>query len=389
MEEETKDISLENEQRRIRDKIAIINSSKVKSRIEKILNDMRDRFDPNQDKAIDIKGRVKLSDSASKKIAKQKVTADEIYDLIGFMLVVDLPEEYETIKQLMKDSLPKDSFIHDFDGNLPENNGYTSFHMGVDVEQLLNENGLEKPAELDKTSAEVQLKTYGMYMAQEATHDSIYKNDNLSTEQKNRMQSVMFPLIEKITDIEMYKKSLDTITDEKDLSNIKRRIEDTQQQVLAIKMNNKEYINDNMNEIEKVLKQYVVVRYIERAKKDTSLNLRNDAIESLTQQCNNAIEYLSRDFEQERMSNTEPTGFRNTDDLLERTQDKTIKQIQELSTKSQEKQAPILLDSAIQTSETDITSRDIKTMAGTIAERGKTQEQQLHTSDKKQEDDGR
>ena len=240
MKEITEDINIENEQRKIKNKIAIINSSGIRFKIQKILNNMKDSFDPNQDKNIEIRGRVKLPDSASQKIAKQKVSADQIYDLIGFMMVVSSPEEYEEIKQIMKSEFPKDSFVHDFKGELPENNGYSSFHMGVDLEQLLNDNGLEKPEELDKTSAEIQLKTYGMYMAQEVTHDTIYKNKSLSIEDKNQTQRILFPLIEKITDIEMYKKSLEASTDEKEINQINKRIENTKQQVLAIKNNNKE-----------------------------------------------------------------------------------------------------------------------------------------------------
>ena len=385
MEDNSKDIDIKNEQKRIKDKIDTIKDSGVFKKIRSILNNFKKDLRTSGIKNIELAGRVKKEDSASEKIARQGVSADEIYDLIGFMLVVDLPEEYENARQIMKESMPKGSFVHDFDGALPENNGYSSFHMGINVKKLLNENGIENPEGLENLSTEVQLKTYGMYMAQEATHDSIYKNGELNTEQKNKMQSVMFPLIEKITDIEKYQERLEICFDENEKSSLQGKIDLLKQQVLQQKMQNSDYIEENMPNIENVLKQYVVVKYIEKVKHDPTLGLSREKIVELAEQCNNAIEYLSKDNERERLSKTEPTGFKNTDELLEQTQSKSIIEIQTLSAKSQEKQIPSLLQGAIQVSEEQVTSADVKNMVATVNEKAKAPKQQVHISSQEQE----
>lgn len=391
MEKQTKDINIKEEQRKIKDKIQKILDSKVFDKIHKSLSKINnDILEKTGMSSISLEGRVKKEDSASEKIERQGVSADRIYDLIGFMLVVELPEEYEKVSSLMKELMPEGSFIHNFDGKLPENNGYSSFHMGINVNQLLNQNGVENTyGDDDGLQTEVQLKSYGMYMAQEATHDSIYKNKSLSSEQKDRMQSVMFPLIEKITDIEKYQDRLEVCFDEEERARLQSRIETAKQEVLQHKTQNKQFIEENMTDVENVLKEYVVVKYVEKVRQDPVLNLTREKITEIAEQCNRAVTYLSNDFEQERMSNTEPTGFKNTDKLLEETQEKTIEEIQSLSAKSQEKATPNLLQGAIRASESEVTVADIKTMVGTVNEKARTPEKQVHISAQEQENEER
>lgn len=389
MSEKTKDIDIPKEQEKIRDKIGKINKSGIYHKIKSVLNNFRKQLKTHQISSVRLEGRVKNEDSASEKIERQGVSADRIYDLIGFMLVVELPEEYEKVSSLMKELMPEGSFIHNFDGKLPENNGYSSFHMGINVNQLLNQNGMENTYNDDGLQTEVQLKSYGMYMAQEATHDSIYKNKNLSGEQKDRIQSVMFPLIEKITDIEKYQDRLEVCFDEEERTRLEGRIETVKQEVLQHKMQNKQFIEENMTDVENVLKEYVVVKYVEKVRQDPVLNLTREKIMEIAEQCNRAVAYLSNDFEKERMSSTEPTGFKNTDKLLEETQEKTIEEIQSLSAKSQERAIPNLLQGAIQVSESEVTAADIKTMVGTVNEKSKEPKQQVHISSQEQENEER
>lgn len=387
MEKQTKDINIKEEQRKIKDKIQKILDSKVFDKIHKSLSKINNAIlEKTGMSSISLEGRVKKEDSASEKIERQGVSADRIYDLIGFMLVVELPEEYEKVSSLMKELMPEGSFIHDFDGKLPENNGYSSFHMGINVNQLLNENGVENTYDGDNgLQTEVQLKSYGMYMAQESTHDSIYKNKNLSSEQKDRMQSVIFPMIEKISDIEKYQDRLEVCFDEQERTRLQSRIETVKQEVLQHKMQNKQFIEENMTDVENVLKEYVVVKYVEKVRQDPVLNLTKEKITEIAEQCNRAVAYLSNDFEKERMASTEPTGFKNTDKLLEETQEKTIEEIQSLSAKNQEKAIPNLLQGAIQVSESEVTAADIKTMVGTVNEKSRTPEKQVHISSQEQE----
>lgn len=386
MSEKTKDIDISKEQEKMKDKIRKINKSGIYHEIKNVLTNFRKQLKTHQISNVRLEGRVKKEDSASCKIERQGISANSIYDLIGFMLVVELPEEYEKASSLMKQLMPEDSFIHNFDGKLPENNGYSSFHMGINVNQLLNENGIENTYSGDDgLQIELQLKTYGMYMAQESTHDSIYKNGNLTSEQKNRMQTVMFPLIEKISYIEKYQDRLEVCFDEQERARLQSRIETVKQEVLQHKIQNKQFIEENMTNVENILKEYVVIKYVEKVRQVPYLNLNPEKIKEVTEQCNRAVAYLSNNFEQERMSNTEPTGFKNTDKLLEEIQEKTIEEIQLLSVKSQKKEMPDLLQRAIQVSESEVSAADIKTMVEMVNEKARIPDKQVHVSLQEQE----
>ena len=99
MEENSKKINIENEQNKIRAKIDRIKQSGVFGKLAASLNQFKDTtLDPLQNKNINIYGRVKKPNSAVKKIAQKNITSSEIYDLIAFMFVVDLPENYISIQ---------------------------------------------------------------------------------------------------------------------------------------------------------------------------------------------------------------------------------------------------------------------------------------------------
>lgn len=390
MEDQTKDVNIKEEQRKIKEKIQGILDSKVFDKIHILLSKYNNNIlEETGIASIRLEGRVKKEKSASDKIEKQGVSADEIYDLIAFMFVVELPEEYEKVNKLIKESMPEGSFIHEFNGKLPKNNGYSSLHMGVNVSQLLDENGIKNTYVGDESlQTEIQLKSYGMYIAQEATHDSIYKNRNLDSKQKDRMQSVMFPLIEKLSNIEKYQERLEICLNEEEKIFLQSRIEKVKQEVFQHKIKNRQFIEDNMTDVENILKEYVVVKYIEKIRQDPDLNLTRERITEIAEQCKRGVFYLSNDFETERMSDTEPTGFKNTDKLLKEMQEKTIKEIESLSDRSQENVTPNLLQSVIRVSEKQITSTDIRAMASIVNEKAKISDQQVYISSQKQENGG-
>jgi len=113
-------IDIKKEQEIMRQKIKTINDSGVFDRLyEKLSSFSNDKIRENPEDNLVLMGRVKKAESACEKIARQGLPASQIYDLIGFMHVVDLPEQYIDAKKILTNEMPKDSFVHDFDGNLP------------------------------------------------------------------------------------------------------------------------------------------------------------------------------------------------------------------------------------------------------------------------------
>lgn len=350
-------INIEDEQSKIINKINTIKNSGVFHSIKSELNKLKDNsIDPLQDKNINIYGRIKKSTSASEKIAKKNIPANEIYDLLAFMIVVDLPDNYELIKDTLKENLPSITYSHNFDGNLPENNGYSSLHLGIIVDDFLSKGA---PAGLENLSAEIQVKTYGMYMAQEATHDSIYKNDSLSDGQKYDMQSLMFPLIEHLTDIEMYEKALKASTSENERQEIERKIVALKQKIAIHKNKNADYIKENMPLVENVFKEYIARKQIENIKQIAEFDLSTEHIEQLIESFRNAINYLNDSQDEEKMTDTEPTGFQNIDELLVRFNQMSFEEMENLSQEYKKEKAAMFLEGAVDISKKVVTMSDL------------------------------
>lgn len=350
-------INIEDEQSKIINKINTIKNSGVFHSIKSELNKLKDNsIDPLQDKNINIYGRIKKSTSASEKIAKKNIPANEIYDLLAFMIVVDLPDNYELIKDTLKENLPSITYSHNFDGNLPENNGYSSLHLGIIVDDFLPKG---TPAGLENLSAEIQVKTYGMYMAQEATHDSIYKNDSLSNGQKYDMQSLMFPLIEHLTDIEMYENALKASTSENERQEIERKIVALKQKIAIHKNKNADYIKENMPLVENVFKEYIARKQIENIKQIAEFDLSTEHIEQLIESFRNAINYLNDSQDEEKMTDTEPTGFQNIDELLVRFNQMSFEEMENLSQEYKKKKAAMFLEGAVDISKKVVTMSDL------------------------------
>lgn len=349
------------EQNRVKENIRKIKENQIFSRIKDCLNQFKDSvLDPSHTKNINIHGRLKKVDSAVNKIAQKNIPASEIYDLLAYMIVVDLPENYEFAKQELQTRLPGVTFLHDFDGNLPENNGYSSFHIGVNLDSFFDKYSLDTVPGLDGLPAEVQLKSYGMYMAQECTHDSIYKNRGLTKEQKDNMQTLMFPLIQYLTDIEMYQNALNATVDKQTRKNYEDRILETKQKIASHKSQHSDYINENMAQIESVFREYVARKYVENLKNDSSSSLSVEETESLMSTVRTAVDYLAQSQPEEELSDTEPTGFKNIDELFSNLGNINIGNIEELSEKHINE--PDLLKKTVEVSEKFITAIDMKTM---------------------------
>lgn len=370
---ENNNIDIAKEQEVIRHKIKTINESGLFDKLyEKLEEFGNDEIRENPEDTVKLIGRVKKAESACEKIERQGVTADQIYDLIGLMYIVDLPEQYSEAKKTLTNGMPRDSFIHDFDGSLPENNGYSSFHMGVKSDELVK-NGQIK--ELEGLSVEIQLKSYGMYIAQEATHDSIYKNPTLSKEDKDKMQSVMFPMIERTINIQEYQKCLGATIDDKTREEYSQKIFSEEQEILKLKMNNKDFINQNPEQIKTVFNEFILVQYMEKIKDDPLLSMENIDKEQVKSECMKAIENLSSSHSGLSMADSKPTGFKEVDEIYNQIMNSSIKEIQELSiSKNEQEKEPQLLESAVECSLDEISSSDIESIVNTVKSKAKEKE---------------
>lgn len=357
-------INIEDEQAKIINRINSIKNSGVFHSIKSELNKLKDNsIDPLQDKNINIYGRIKKASSASEKIAKKNIPANEIYDLLAFMIVVDLPDNYKLIKNKLEENLPSITYSHDFDGSLPENNGYSSLHLGISVDDFLPKG---TPDGLENLSAEIQLKTYGMYMAQEATHDSIYKNNSLNNKQKYDMQSLMFPLIEHLTDIEMYENALNATVDENTRQQLEGKIASLKQAIADHKTKNADYINENMPLVESVFKEYIARKQIENIKQTAEFDLSTEHVEQLIESFRNAINYLSASQDEEKMTDTEPTGFQNIDELLSRFDEMSFEEIENLSEENKKRKSGNFLEGAVDVSKKFVTMSDLADTLDTL-----------------------
>lgn len=331
MKRNSKFINIEEESKKLEDLINEINLSNLLSKLNNALNQYENStLNPLQEKNITIYGRLKKFSSAINKISHKNISVDEIYDLIAFMIVVDLPEDYINIQQTLLNTLPGLTYEHLFIGSNPECNGYSSLHLGIDINTFLSSHDI-KYTNLKNLQAELQLKTYGMYMAQEATHDSIYKNDSLSSKEKLEMQTFMFPLIEHLTDIEMYERKLNATVDEEKKKDIEEKILSLKQTIQKHKECNTAYISENISLIDSVFKEYVARKSIEKLKKSVDLKLTSEQAEDLIYIYRNAINYLSTSQKDETLTDTGITGFKNIDSLLAQIDGKTFNEVFDLT----------------------------------------------------------
>lgn len=205
-------------------------------------------------------------------------------------------------------------------------------------------------------------------MAQEATHDSIYKNDSLSSKEKLEMQTFMFPLIEHLTDIEMYERKLDATVDEEKKKDIEQKILSLKQTIKEHKECNKDYISENISLIDSVFKEYVARKSIEKLKKSVDLELTSEQAEELIHIYRNAINYLSTYQKDETLTDTGVTGFKNIDSLLAQIDNKTFNEVFDLSKNSEHQYKNFSLDSLLNVSKKSVNLSNITTILNELKE---------------------
>lgn len=125
---------------------------------------------------VEIISRVKEKQSALDKMKiRNFVSATQISDFIGYMIITDTVEDVYKIKNRIENNLGiciEEDYIKN------PKNGYKSVHLNYLVEKNI--------------PLEIQLKTKQMKVAQDIVHDKIYKNFSLSEELRNVLSKLVF-----------------------------------------------------------------------------------------------------------------------------------------------------------------------------------------------------
>lgn len=237
MSEETKDEKLvpeTPEEQKLVDKLASMRESK---KIDEFIT--RTGFVADG-MGVDFKKRIKEDESALKKFrGKGYQTADRMGDLLGIMFVTGNEEQIYKAAQYMESQL-ENTQSDDYVKN-PKDSGYRSYHINS-VMDVPDVNG--------PVSLEAQIKTEPMSIAQDTTHDSIYKNDTLSMDVRNKLSSVMFPVIETLVEIDLAKKNEDF-----------KRVVQLQTKKDELLLSNSELLEEYKDVIDSVWKEYGKVRF--------------------------------------------------------------------------------------------------------------------------------
>lgn len=125
---------------------------------------------------VEILSRVKEKQSALDKMkVRHFVSANQISDFVGYMIITDTVEDVYKIKNKIENDLGN-CLEEDYIKN--PKNGYKSIHLNYLVEKDI--------------PLEIQIKTKQMKAAQDIVHDKIYKNFNLSEELRNVLSNLVF-----------------------------------------------------------------------------------------------------------------------------------------------------------------------------------------------------
>ena len=121
---------------------------------------------------VEILSRVKEKQSALDKMkVRHFVSANQISDFVGYMIITDTVEDVYKIKNKIENCLEEDYIKN-------PKNGYKSIHLNYLVEKDI--------------PLEIQIKTKQMKAAQDIVHDKIYKNFNLSEELRSVLSNLVF-----------------------------------------------------------------------------------------------------------------------------------------------------------------------------------------------------
>ncbi len=139
---------------------------------------------------LQFKSRIKSPQSAiakyQKYIERDGVADTEMWDALGMMVIVENIEDIPRVKDLMTVQI----------GSQPrgENNYIKNPRAGYRSLHVWSKWGLW--ASNEQVPTEIQIKTRAMAIAQDAIHDSIYKDENISYQAREQLSSVLFPIFE-------------------------------------------------------------------------------------------------------------------------------------------------------------------------------------------------
>ena len=222
---------------------------------------------------------------------------NSIKDLLGFMIIVDNHREIDDIISYIKYKYSKfknnnsENFVNDFrmvnirnkneyenkeiKNNYQLNNGYKTVRLNLMYEEY---------------PIEIQIKTKEEYIAHKATHDLIYKSDNIIDQDKKfKISDSIFPLIEVLSHKFLNENNLTS-----------KNIEELNMDIKLIFERNINIYNEYKNFIDSALEISAIYIFFQNNKKYFNSINSNEQINERLIECNilKVIKYLSDKNEQ-------------------------------------------------------------------------------------------
>lgn len=245
--------------------------------VYELIDDMKHEAE-NSGSVLRVKTRIKENESAVRKYKKYEKQYGEhipkIRDLCGMMIITDSIEDVYKCVDFFKDRFT-DKTMRDYIRS--PNAGYRSIHLYSD---FFTDN-ISIPME-------IQIKTEAMSIAQDTTHDSIYKVESRDQKLRDELSTALFPIFEKFADADRFEER-GNIERAKDLRTEAVAIRDANFSLFSI---NRDVVNNSWKSYGKALFKHHNLAAIEGGLILKNFAFETEDKEKLNQQLEDALEKL-------------------------------------------------------------------------------------------------
>lgn len=168
--------------------IELLNELKASPIFGNIMLNMKSEFE--QFTPYIVRTRIKSPFSMARKyyeIGCKRVM--DMKDLYGFMIIVEEDDDVDKVAEYIKEKYRLEIRREKDYRKINPQNGYKSYHFNI---------GIQAEDISDEILVEIQIKTRSMLIAQETTHDGIYKRKDVCFKERKKLVAAMFPLFERI-----------------------------------------------------------------------------------------------------------------------------------------------------------------------------------------------
>ena len=277
---------------------------KLYSKNENTVSNIMNKFYAEFGKIPNFKGlifsRIKSPLSVYKKFNSNEnyqKSWNSIKDLLGFMIIVDNHKEIDNIALYVENKYSKlknpNSELLTYDFRFINIRNKNKYEFNIIKNSYQINNGYKTVRinlMYNDYPIEIQIKTKEEYIAHKATHDLIYKNNNILEENiKNNISDAIFPLIEVLSFKLIYQDKLS-----------KENIEACNNDLKLIFRRNINLYNKYKNLVNSALEISAIYIFIFKNENFISLNNTNDPVEKKLIECKilKVIKYISFNNEQ-------------------------------------------------------------------------------------------